>query len=150
MAANGGGTHSSVFSVDINGNIVTSNTATNGHIFYNTTDQTTNYARVRHYFSSGNYYITNESGGTGVRTPIIIGNLLSTQINDNLSGSVQVSRSTGNGYETVFGILGNTTISSGNYNGIGILNNVINTSTGVYTGSIKGLYVSSECWEMTG
>ena len=59
------GNHSSVFTVDTVGNIITSNTATTGHVFYNTTDQTTNYERLRMYWNSNVFNISSEIGGIG-------------------------------------------------------------------------------------
>ena len=65
---NGLGTHSSVFSVDINGNIITPNTSTIGHIFYNTADQITNFQRGRIYNTtyegSPTFTINTEWGGS--------------------------------------------------------------------------------------
>jgi hypothetical protein len=69
-ASDGLGTHSPVFTVDTVGNIVTSSGATNGHIFYNTTDQTTNYERLRQYWSGNAFYLATEQGGTGASRTI--------------------------------------------------------------------------------
>jgi hypothetical protein len=41
-----------------------------GIAYYNTTDQTTNYERVRQYWSGNNYIIATEIGGTGTERPI--------------------------------------------------------------------------------
>lgn len=43
-----------------------------GSLQYNTTDQTTNYERVRHYWSSNVYTISSDVGGTGTVRPIRI------------------------------------------------------------------------------
>lgn len=40
---------------------------------YNTTDQTTNYERLRQYWSSNTAYITTESGGTGTARSLYLG-----------------------------------------------------------------------------
>ena len=82
-AASGGGTHSSVFNVDKNGNIVTSNTATNGYMFYNTTDQTTNYQRSRMYWTGGTFQFKTENGGSAGTAPIIINGYFSERKREN-------------------------------------------------------------------
>ena len=43
-----------------------------GVVLYNTSDQTTNYERVRHYWSSNVYTISSDVGGTGTVRPIRI------------------------------------------------------------------------------
>lgn len=39
---------------------------------YNTTDETTNYERVRQFWTGNTYYIRTEAGGTGTQRPIVI------------------------------------------------------------------------------
>ena len=54
------------FRVDNLGNATISSAATTGLVLYNTSDETTNTERARHYWSSNQYIISTENGGTGV------------------------------------------------------------------------------------
>ena len=65
-----GGTHTSKFSVDSNGNVVTGSTATAGHTFYNTADQVTNYEKLQASFASNVFNMSTTAGGTGTVRPI--------------------------------------------------------------------------------
>jgi hypothetical protein len=52
---------------------LTLGSAATGIVIYNTSDQTTNYERVRHYWSSNTYYIYSEQAGTGAQRNVAIG-----------------------------------------------------------------------------
>ena len=139
-ATDGLGTHSSVFTVDTAGNIVTSNTATNGHIFYNTLDQTTNYERVRQYWSSNIYNIVSEAGGTtSTVRDIRISN--TSQLNIGpliLSGYGGSFRRNDTGI-SLFAITSNNLASSTAYqNGLSIIPNVAQSGSGGF----RGLFIS--------
>lgn len=54
------------------GNITLPNTS-GGIAYFNTADQTTNWERVRQYWSGNVYLVSSESGGTGVARSIFIG-----------------------------------------------------------------------------
>lgn len=53
--------------------VFNSNASANGEVFYNTADKTTNYERVRSFFSSNEFHIQSQAGGSGARRHIRIG-----------------------------------------------------------------------------
>jgi len=71
-AAQNGGTHTSKFVVDNAGSIITANTATGGHTFYNTADQVTNFERFRAYWNGNSFVMGTDFGGTGVSRNIVL------------------------------------------------------------------------------
>ncbi|RKR84913.1 hypothetical protein BDD43_5166 [Mucilaginibacter gracilis] len=118
-----------------------------GIAYYNTTDQTTNYERVRHYWSGGVYNITYENGGTGsTGRTIALGFLGSTQLliknnGGDVTGTVTVARLVNAG--AMFGVGGgqqisNTTSTPVSGYGISILPTIVNTLANGYS----ALYIS--------
>ena len=79
-SADNTGTHTPKFTVDLIGNIVTSNTATNGYTLFNTSDQITNFEDARMSWNSNIFKIGTTAGGTGT--------IRSTQI---LSGPIGIT-----------------------------------------------------------
>jgi len=71
-AAQNGGTHTSKFVVDNAGSIITANTATGGHTFYNTADQVTNFERFRAYWNGNSFVMGTDFGGTGVSRTMVL------------------------------------------------------------------------------
>jgi len=117
------GTHSSVFTVDTLGNIVTPVSATYGYTFYNTADQTTNYERTRLYWGTNIFNILNEAGGTAsLRTINIQTGARAFNINPFASTTAGV-------FDLNFGSPG----GSGNYNFVTV------RGTNALTGGISNL-----------
>lgn len=103
-----------------------------GIALYNTVDQTTNYARVRHYYSGNFYIIAGEKGGTGT-TPFVQLNGSNSVLT--LSDSVAAAVISRNG--TSIGLLQATSTSlsasSGTQVGVRIDPTMNQTSTAGYT-----------------
>ena len=129
LATSGSATHS----------LTLGSTAT-GIALYNTSDQTTNYERVRHFYNSGIYYIAGEWGGTGIARTIRI-----SPFNTNFNGGLQVNASaTSTGFvqsqgSSSFGdiaihqLSGTHSAASGVQYGMRIAHTINQTSTAGYT-----------------
>jgi len=118
-----------------------------GISYYNTSDQTTNYERVRQFWSGNIYYIIAEQGGSGSYRNINIssaGSLVFTNTvqkmiitGTTVTGAINMGYSTG----TAGSIIGSTatlTASSGNQNNLALISTVNQTSSA----SSKILWIS--------
>lgn len=109
--------------------------------FYNTSDETVNFERVRHFWSGNTYNINVDVAGTGVQRPIsIFGNTTQLRIGDSSPniGFANIMRGTSAAGFSTFGILGTYTNSSGINNGLAILNTFNQSDTAGY----RGIWVS--------
>lgn len=116
-----------------------------GQAFYNTTDQTTNYERVRQFWNTNTFYIASEIGGTGTLRPIFLG-LNSNQgitITPAASASITgvingTTGSIGTPGASLLGVNTNITSSIG-MNNFEAITGVINQSS---TAGYRGLFIS--------
>ncbi|MFT3704623.1 MAG: hypothetical protein QM802_19820 [Agriterribacter sp.] len=137
-AAAGAGTHTPVFTLNNLGDIVTGSTSTGGHLFYNTSDQITNYERLRMYWSSNVYTITTENGGSGVNRSIrFIGNSRSYTVGGSNAFFEFGAGSTGTTTPSA-AVSGTRSNSSGAASDFLIGTTINQTSTASY----KGLWIS--------
>jgi hypothetical protein len=108
-----------------------------GLTIYNTADETTNYERVRGYWSSNNFYLQSESAGTGTTRGMWFsastGNV-GLKINNGVSsGAIQVLTTTSSTGSINLIANGTWSASSGTQYGVSISPTVIQSSTGGYT-----------------
>ncbi|GEM_PF-2555959 len=103
---------------------------------YNTADQTTNYERVRQYWSGNVFYLYGESGGTGTARPIrIISGNATFGINE-LTQSLVFTRNTPSVVSTLFDLTTSGTGLSGtggSQYGVRIIPTINQSSTAGYT-----------------
>jgi len=139
-SANGGGSHSSVFTVDISGNIVTPISATYGYTFYNTADQTTNYEKARIYWNSNAFNISTEQGGTGSARNINFIQNTQTKLS---VGSTQLIGALNIGFTSalagsILGLSPVLSVSSGIQNSLTIIPTINQTNTA----NFRGIWIS--------
>lgn len=107
-----------------------------GIALYNTSDQTTNYERVRQYWQTNAFNIQTEFGGTGTGRDLVLGTT-STQMfiryAQSANGSYQFSRSLSNGGTIVTAISGTMTQSSSSVVVLSITPTITQTGTAGYT-----------------
>lgn len=114
-----------------------------GAAFYNTTDQTTNYERVRQYWTGNIFNLFSESSGTGTIRSMQIGTL-GNYILINQSGSVgtEIVR-TNTGIGIVAGINTTLTSSSAVQSVLALYPTINQTGTGGYRGFFMSAYETS-------
>jgi len=122
-------------SVDPTHTLTLPSTAT-GIVLYNTADQTTNYERVRQYWSGNAANIRTEVGGTGTGRNLVLGTVTTTLTISNsetANGTFQLTRATntGTGVHTI--INGTATQASGLFTGLAVTNVINQSSTAGYT-----------------
>lgn len=109
-----------------------------GIVLYNTADQTTNYERVRQYWSSNVFIMGSESGGTGTVRQIKLANSIPTfqylAINNDVTlGTIQSFSTTSSASGIIHRINGTLNSTSGTQTGL-LINPVISqSSTAGYT-----------------
>jgi hypothetical protein len=107
---------------------------------YNTVDQTTNYERVRHFWSSNRYFIYSENGGTGTLRPIELRSrggviLWQTPIAP-ATGTVQITDSTNSANTAILGVNGThsaTSIGGGPQIALAVWPTINQSSTAAFT-----------------
>ena len=117
---------------------ITLSSANTGFVSYNTSDQITNYERVRQFWSSNTFFIKGESSGSGTARNITLGttnrNLITLRDTLSSSGGVQVTIGTsGNGVNGLV-IDGTWTNSSGSNSSLAVMPIINQSGTGGYTG----------------
>jgi hypothetical protein len=107
---------------------------------YNTVDQTTNYERVRHFWSTNRYFIYSEIGGTGTLRPIELRSrggviLWQTPIAP-ATGTVQITDSTNSANTAILGVNGThsaTSIGGGPQIALAVWPTINQSSTAAFT-----------------
>ncbi len=133
--------------IDVNaGNNATTN-------WYNTVDKTTNWARVRGYYSGNTFNLIAEKAGTGVLPTISLNSATSLIFSGNgttmtfgaasLSGMVNINRSISTGGNSIFGIIGKYTNSSLVANVSSNLYTINQTGTAGYRANLTSIYEQS-------
>ena len=111
-----------------------------GITLYNTADQTTNFERVRHFWSGGTYLIAAQQGGTGANRAIrisTVNNAFGFQVNNaSPNGMASIAGSTGIASAICFLVNPSYTSSSGTQFGLSITPAISQTSTAGYTALI--------------
>lgn len=134
----------SVFIVDDNGNCTIPNSATNGITLYNTSDQVTNYERLRMYWSGNSINIQSDKGGSGIMRPLILGNSfgigLTIQGASSLTGGISIASNYSSSNISDFGISGSYTNTSGINNHIALLKTINQSSTAGYKAYYASIY----------
>jgi len=110
----------------------------NGIALYNTTDQTTNYERLRIYANTNTYRIGSENGGTGTLRDILLlaGNVASSSFAikgvAGIKGKYEMFYSTSNNLDSTLGLTGTLSASTGTQNCISLLPTINQSSTAGY------------------
>ena len=109
-----------------------------GAALFNTADQTTNYERVRHYWSGNIYNIMSEAGGTGTRRVMYMSALSSStaglKLNTStVNGVLEATNTSSTAGAINLKVSGTWTASSGVQYGTTIVPTVNQTSTAGYT-----------------
>lgn len=128
LATSGSATHS-----------LTLGSTSTGIALYNTSDQTTNYERVRQYWNSNVWTLVSENGGTGVRRPIFLGgaSAMGISLNDNGGGAANTGKislivpATGSAFP--IGAVATVSASSGTQYGFAVSPTINQSSTAGYT-----------------
>lgn len=131
---------SPTFTTDITTPLINIPSTGTGFDIYNTVDQTVNYERLRIYKTSNIFRFESQVGGSGtMRSLQFVGPSATCIMRSNsVVGSLNLTATlTGNGVSS-FGIIGNSTASSGLNNGISWLQTINQTSTAGY----RGLWLS--------
>lgn len=105
---------------------------------YNTADQTTNYERVRHYWTGNQYTIQTDAGGTGSQRAIYISGTTSASAGLRLntgstSGIVEILSGTSTTTSIAQSVSGSWTAASGSQTGIRIGPTINQSGTAGYT-----------------
>lgn len=121
--------------VDNLGNTIISSAATSGLAVFNTSDETTNYERVRHYWNSGVYTIGSEVGGTGTQRDITLSantTAITARPGGNFAKVIMIG-SSASATGIMASLSGSLTSSSGTPVGLSITPTANQTSTAGYT-----------------
>ncbi len=120
---------------------LTLHSTSTGWAQYNTADQTTNFERVRGYWSGNIYNIGTEAGGAGTVRQLNIGTA-NRQIGildaANQVGFFQIGSNTSASNASIVGINGISTASAGTYQSLSVLPTINQSSTAGY----RGIFVS--------
>jgi len=112
-----------------------------GFVHYNTVDQTTNYERVRGYWSGNIYNIATDKGGSGSNRGMFVnigGSGLYVSNSASVAGAVRVTQGSISSATSLFGTIGTLSSSSGTQNGVIVAPNINQSGTASY----KALLVS--------
>lgn len=120
---------------------------TGQQVFYNTTDQVTNFERVRFDWASNNFIIQTEAGGTGTIRGFTFSGMASTlNVGSDAIGSSAITArrdSTGSGF--IFAVTSSQlTSSSAAQNAITVATKVLQTGTASYRGIWVTPWISSK------
>lgn len=120
---------------------LTLSSTSTGWTHYNTSDQVTNYERLRSYWNGNIYNITTEAGGTGTVRQINVGTAnrqFGVLDGANTLGFFQFGSSTSGVNASIFGINGTSSASSGIFNVLNIVPTINQSGTGGY----RGIFIS--------
>ena len=125
---------------------ITLATTATGIALYNTVDQTTNYERVRQYWSGNNFILGSEAAGTGSVRTIRLSSSIGAgylELNNSVSDFIRSVMNSGNANSTVHSINGTQTASSGVQYGLKVLPTINQSGTAGYTAILANVAETS-------
>lgn len=129
---------------NITGNTSLASTASNGLMWYNTTDQTTNYERYYARWASNIFTIGTESGGTGINRQIRLAGPSGRAMtfgSATLSGVAEFNVGSGSTTNSSgMGLIGTNSASSGMQNSLSLLQTVNQSGTAGYSAYYASIY----------